>query len=534
MKRNKIAERVFALALLTLPMISCSEDTMDEINKDKNHPLTVSAKFIMTDVMTSSALNAVGGDFSLYASIYMEHEVGIDNQLYNAEIRSGEPNLSGTYNNMWGALYSNIRDVKDVIAKCSEGGIEEGNDVTLGVAKALYAYNLAVLTDLFGDVPFSEACEYTEQGNPLFMQPKIDKQEEIYAGIMKNLDEALVLLDGTDGASIGSMGKQDLLYYKLTSGDINKEKALWKKAVYGMKARYTMRLLAKSANPAEDMTKVLDYISKSFVSADEELKFDMYDGDAQYNPLFAFMYSRMGLGASQSLIDKMVKRNDPRVNQMYADWSDRGNVNEQITNPAEVKAAPNGDPVQGTTNYYSSIVDWAVTAPTQLLSYHELLFIKAEILCRLNKKADAEVALNEAIVSAFANMEVSLNAAINSGLNEDISGEVDLSSEVAEEYFAKSIKPLFDANPLKETMVQKYLAFYGASGESLEAYNDYRRLVAMGDNFIELANPNNASKFPKRYTYGSSDVLANKNVSSAYGDGQYVYSEPVWWAGGTR
>jgi hypothetical protein len=62
---------------------------------------------------------------------------------------------------------------------------------------------------------------------------------------------------------------------------------------------------------------------------------------------------------------------------------------------------------------------------------------------------------------------------------------------VANDYFDNSVKALFDANPLKETMIQKYLAFFGASGESLEAYNDYRRLKAMGESFIELSNPNN-------------------------------------------
>ena len=34
--------------------------------------------------------------------------------------------------------------------------------------------------------------------------------------------------------------------------------------------------------------------------------------------------------------------------------------------------------------------------------------------------------------------------------------------------------------------------------------------------------------------YGSGDATANNNIKEAVGDGQYVYSEPVWWAGGSR
>ena len=73
------------------------------------------------------------------------------------------------------------------------------------------------------------------------------------------------------------------------------------------------------------------------------------------------------------------------------------------------------------------------------------------------------------------------------------------------------------------------MAFY--EEEAVEAYNDYRRLKAMGNDFIKLANP---LKFPLRFTYGSEDVTTNENVRSAYGDGSYVYTENVWWAGGTR
>jgi len=37
-----------------------------------------------------------------------------------------------------------------------------------------------------------------------------------------------------------------------------------------------------------------------------------------------------------------------------------------------------------------------------------------------------------------------------------------------------------------------------------------------------------------RFGYGADDVLANPEVKAAFGDGQYVYSEAVWWAGGNK
>jgi len=60
-------------------------------------------------------------------------------------------------------------------------------------------------------------------------------------------------------------------------------------------------------------------------------------------------------------------------------------------------------------------------------------------------------------------------------------------------------------------------------------------MKALGENFIELKNPKNAQNlFPLRTPYGADDVTTNPAVEQAYGDGQYVYSENVWWAGGTR
>ena len=79
--------------------------------------------------------------------------------------------------------------------------------------------------------------------------------------------------------------------------------------------------------------------------------------------------------------------------------------------------------------------------------------------------------------------------------------------------------------------LQKYFALWGASGEATESYNDVRRMKGLGENFIELKNPNS---FPLRCPYGNSDTTTNAEVKAAYGNGQYVYSENVWWAGGSR
>ncbi len=518
---NNYIACISAIFLTLITFSSCTESTMDGINNNNNYPLNVDAKFIVTELGMSTGFSVVGGDFSLYSSVYVEHETGIHNQMYYAETRLSEPISSTTYNNSWGATYTNIRNAKAVIKKCSPGGLEEGSDVTLGIAKVFLAYNGAILTDLFGDVPYAEAGETDENWLPVYPQPKVDKQEYIYQQVLKGLDEAIALFDqdgdgiadGEDNGIYGAVGNKDFIY----GGDVE----LWLKAAYGLKARYTMRLLNKSSNVNSDLTKVLDYIDKSFTSADEEFKLAVYDGDNQVNPLASFSYSREALAASKSYVQKLKDRDDPRYKLAIANAATKI-VADPLT---QGEMASNGTAEQIQGKYNINATDYAWSAPTQLMSYHELLFLKAEAYARLLDTPNAKLALKDAIAAAFANLQISLESA---------GYKPDLSQTVSDTYFTSSVEALFDAAPLKEIIVQKYLAFMGASGESIEAYNDYRRMLGAGENFITLDNPKNTDKFPLRFVYGNSDVLANPNIGGIVGDGTYVYKEKVWWAGGTR
>lgn len=67
-----------------------------------------------------------------------------------------------------------------------------------------------------------------------------------------------------------------------------------------------------------------------------------------------------------------------------------------------------------------------------------------------------------------------------------------MTEETANTYFDNQVKPLFAVNPLKETMIQKYLALWGASGEATETFNDIRRMKGLGENFVTLANTKNS------------------------------------------
>ncbi|SFI94753.1 SusD/RagB family nutrient-binding outer membrane lipoprotein [Myroides guanonis] len=470
-----------------LALQSCSEDTMDDINNNQNDPEYVESRFILTDVMNATAFSVTGSDLSFYTGIYAELHAGVDNQMFRAQTRQGEPQLSTTYNNSWNTLYRQLAPLQEVIEKCSEGGSEAGNYETLGIAQVLYAYNLAVLTDLFGDVPLKEAMQ-----PGVIFQPKIDSQEYIYSVVFENLNSALENLNKT--SKYTPVSKQDVIF----EGNLDN----WEKAANGLLARYTMRLSLRKP----DYQKVIDYVDASFKNS---LEFPFREefvlrNEGIPNPFARFYNDRKGLGTIDTFYELMLSNGDSDVRTQKFFTVNKDTVVVAFDSKAS-------KPVQSTTLYSVSGM-MSEKNPIYMLGYHELLFLKAEAQARLGQDADALVTLKDAVTAAFTK-------------NQDVKFTV----EEANTYTA-TFDGLAGRDLLKKIMNEKHISFY--ENEGIEAYNDIRRLQAMGDG--DLIKLNNPGKFPKRLTYGASDVAANSHIKAAFGDGTYVYTEDVWWAGGTR
>ena len=76
--------------------------------------------------------------------------------------------------------------------------------------------------------------------------------------------------------------------------------------------------------------------------------------------------------------------------------------------------------------------------------------------------------LKEAVVAGMANMEVNIKSALASdywGGFLNVTNEV--TPEEAASYFDENVVPLFDANPLKETMISENIFLSGTQMESL-------------------------------------------------------------------
>ena len=381
------------LSILALSFTACSEDFMDKINEDKDSAKDVTAKFIIPDLVLRTSQDVIGGDFNTYFGSYVEYWTGTHNQLYQAEGRNAEVRVASTFNNGWGDIFYLIRNAKIAIAKADEELGAEAKQVG-AIARVMLAYDLAEATDFFGDVP------YTDVGDPYNVPyPSADSQQSIYTEIFKLLDAA----QATFASNPGSAGAYDFVY-----GGNN---ALWLEFVSGLKARYTMRLLNRSGSKEADLQKVIDFVDDSFASASEQASMK-YEGTDNQNPLFDFEWSRDGISSGTSMYLKLAEREDPRADRAY--WHSGAWVHLDGADAYEGGyLAPTGEAEESQYKFMYDVHVFAEKAPVHFLSYHELMFLKAEAQVRLGQTEAAKETLKEAVKAAFANFERNRKYAMN-------------------------------------------------------------------------------------------------------------------------
>lgn len=463
--------KILLLLITPLLFFACSEDTMDEINKERNNALEMSATSMLPDAILKTAFQTAGADMAWYTSVYVELNAGSWNQMFSADKRINQ-DAASTFNNSWNQLYDVMNICHDIIDKTAPDGEEPDNQIARGIAQVLMAYNLEVATAMWGEVPYTEALKGAEN-----LKPAYDRQSDLYPVIQQMLDDAIATLGQASSVSLA----EDLIY----GGDTD----AWITTAYSLKARYHMRLSQKNSGASAD---ALTALANGFSSAADEFLFDAWEATSTgENPWYQFLFDRTHHSTSQSFYDMLAARNDPRISAYFT-----------LVGDTAIVPCPNGAAIesQGTIYSQSLITTNGRTAPTPLMTYHELLFIKAEAEFRTGA-ATWQATLQQAVEESFTYHGVAGGTG----------------------YFTTEVVPLLTAgNELNEIIAQKYIAFY--EHEAIEAYNDYRRTGVPS-----MANPNNATVgFVNRLPFPVSEVSSNPdNVPTIN-----IFSDKVWFAGG--
>jgi len=244
---------LFALAILLVS--ACTKD-LDTINTNPNAPITANPDLLLRKVIYDYGEQMSYEGF-VAGNLLGQYFTAIDFNLFDRHSLT-EPQLGGA---PWPVLYINLRDNEIIL---NQSRSNPSFAVYEGPALILKAYMTAALTDIYGDVPYSEALN-GKTGN---VTPKYDKQEDIYqaaGGILDNLDKGIAAIDNYQGAQV-------------LRGDILFETNLqaWKTFANSLKIKYLMRISEK-VDVAAQLQAI--YNSGDFMKTNaQNATFDFTDG----------------------------------------------------------------------------------------------------------------------------------------------------------------------------------------------------------------------------------------------------------------
>lgn len=209
------------IIIVTLIFASCTRD-FESINTNPNAPTEVQTEFLLRQVLYNYGEEMSYEGFTA-GNLLGQHFAETDFNLFDRHSLS-EPQLGG---NPWPVIYTNLRDNEIIL---DNARTREADRVYEGPALILKAYMTAALTDIYGDVPYSEAL----QGKSGIVEPVYDTQEAIYTaenGVLDNLRKGIQAIENYQGA-ITMTG--DILY----NGDLN----AWIRFANSLRIKYLIRI----------------------------------------------------------------------------------------------------------------------------------------------------------------------------------------------------------------------------------------------------------------------------------------------------
>ncbi len=485
--------KFLALTVAILLASSCTKD-FENINTNPNEPVAVPANYLLSgaqkQLMDTSWDEWFNGRFGMLYSQYWSQNAYTDESRYQPR-----PNITDSY---WTLYYSGsnangggLADLQEIIKINTENNIGAVSENQIAIARIMKAWTFQNVTDIWGDIPYSEAL----QGESI-RSPKFDKQSDVYAGLVSELTAAIAQLD----ASAASFASGDVIY----NGDVGQ----WKKFASSLLMRVSMRM--SDVSPAAAKTAFESAYSGAFETNGDNAMF-YYGGAApDNNPLNEDHKTRSDFAVSQTLLDMMNSLNDPR-RPFYAEEAAVGGGYVGLEYGGDGLADPTTvSQPSGAASNASGI--YAPDAPGMYMTYAEVCFLMAEAVER-----GWSVGGGTAADWWARGIEASFD-------------QWGVANAVTEAAAYVSANP-YDGTQWKKSIgVQKWLAMYM---QGLQGWFEYRRLdfgvlvlpvegALQGDGSIPVRRP-----YPNR----ESDLNQTNYQAAVSSQGldAFQLNQKVWW-----
>jgi hypothetical protein len=487
MREDKMMRKNIARVALLVGLVwaaSACERTLTEINENPNAPTDVTASFLLPQAIRGGVENAMyGALYQSHTGIWPQHLV----ELQYPDEEQGEVRASRMNAYFQNLYIGSLKDIQTVINK----GMETGTPNHQAVGMIWKSWIFHQVTDLWGDVPYSEALRGEQEGGVL---PAYDTQESIYTDLLASLTSAASMLAPADTG----FGAGDLIY--------GNDFVLWERFANSLRMRLAMRL--SEVSPATAQTEfVAAYNAGGFQSNADNATLE-WAGNPYENPLYENYLGRDDHGISETMVDTLLSFVDPRL-PLYAEPAEtdgvyRGHQNGRDDLPPAMSL---GD-FSRIGNFWRA--DGAAT-PALIMTYSEVLFLQAEAAER------GWITANPATL---------YTAAIQANMDQydGMGGAVPTDAEIAT-YLAQPRVVYDPANGLNQIYLQKWISLYMCGSE---AWFDWRRTDVPN----LLAGPHYPfSRLPVRFTYPTDEQSLNSaNLEAAIArQGGLLITDLVWW-----
>lgn len=403
---------------------------------------------------------------------------------------------------------------------------EQDNQSLQAIALTLKVLYMSNLTDLFGDIPYSEA--FTAWKADGTTKPVFDFQQDVYEEMFTDLEaanniyaiEPVFIKPDLDGMYSGSMNQwrkfNNSLYLRLlcrVSG--RNEMNVGNKIMEILNSPSTYPIFTSNADNATVVFSGTDPYRNQFA--------DYKEGD----------FTSSGRKLTQQLI-KMTVITDDNDKQVYEDprLAIIGKINpSKTTNPDSIWIGT----VAGCTEEEQSTVDrgtsWLNTAvfcradaPGWFMDYAEVEFILAEAALKGN------ISGGETAAKTYYENAVTASLQKWAGLGQYSETPVDITSDDISVFLSSDLASWDKADNKVELIAnQKYLALFWVG---MEAYHEYRR-TGYPELTIGKGTVYNDYILPTRFAYPTTTMATNGNHAQVALDrmgGNNNMKTPVWWS----
>lgn len=296
------------LAAFTIFFTACSDEYMENMNTDPSKAATIDPNAQLTTAQLQTY-----GDLSM-VEIYRNYLYAFNQQLmgcWNTTNYGGRHTVDNNeMGRIWTTFYTTaIKNLTDAQYRTADNT----EKVNINSAVRIYrVYLMSVITDIHGDVPYSEAGKgFLEEK----FNPRYDTQEEIYNDFFTELKTAGNNMDASKDKITG-----DVIF----NGDVSK----WKKLANSLRLRFAMRISNVAPQKAQeefeaalqdeggifqssDDDALIQYMEKSFSFGQET--YTDYRGNALSQLLFGNDPANNPSYLCSTLFNQLYNTGDPRT-----------------------------------------------------------------------------------------------------------------------------------------------------------------------------------------------------------------------------